>query len=167
MTEKEIEIRAAVARTAALAERAGFARVEIHAAHGYLLSQFLSPLSNKRSDRRGGSLENRAPLLRNIIEAGRAQVRPEFGVAVKLNSADFQRGGFDTADARGVLEMLSDLPVDLLEISGGNYEVPATRREAPIRPISQMDGCTLAPARRRECCARIQHGARRRRNIRP
>ena len=127
MTEEEIEdaVRR-FARTAALAERAGFTGVEIHAAHGYLLSQFLSPLSNKRADRWGGSLENRARLLRKIIEAVRAEVRPEFCVAVKLNSADFQRGGFDTADARRVLEMLNVLSVDLVEISGGNYEAPAT-----------------------------------------
>jgi 2,4-dienoyl-CoA reductase-like NADH-dependent reductase (Old Yellow Enzyme family) len=127
MTEKEIEdVVQRFARTAALAERAGLTGVEIHAAHGYLLSQFLSPRTNKRSDRWGGSLENRARLLRIIIEAVRAEVRPEFCVAVKLNSADFQRGGFDTADARGVLEMLNVLPVDLVEMSGGNYEAPAT-----------------------------------------
>jgi 2,4-dienoyl-CoA reductase-like NADH-dependent reductase (Old Yellow Enzyme family) len=138
MTEQEIDdIVQRFARTAALAERAGFTGVEIHAAHGYLVSQFLSPLSNRRSDRWGGSLENRARLLRNIIEAVRGQVRPEFCVAVKLNSADFQRGGFDTADARGVLEMLNALPVDLVEISGGNYEAPATVG-------STRDGRTLA-----------------------
>jgi len=127
MTEQEIDdVVQRFARTASLAERAGFTGVEIHAAHGYLISQFLSPLSNRRSDRWGGSLENRARLLRNVVEAVRARVRPEFCVSVKLNSADFQRGGFDTADARGVLEMLNALPVDLVEISGGNYEAPAT-----------------------------------------
>jgi 2,4-dienoyl-CoA reductase-like NADH-dependent reductase (Old Yellow Enzyme family) len=127
MTEQEIDdVVQRFAQTAALAERAGFSGVEIHAAHGYLISQFLSPLSNRRSDRWGGPLENRARLLRNVIEAVRAEVRPEFCVAVKLNSADFQRGGFDTAEARGVLQMLNALPVDLVEISGGNYEAPAT-----------------------------------------
>jgi 2,4-dienoyl-CoA reductase-like NADH-dependent reductase (Old Yellow Enzyme family) len=127
MTEREIgDVVERFARAAALAERAGFSGVEVHAAHGYLISQFLSPLSNRRSDRWGGSLENRARLLRNVVEAVRGHVRPEFCVTVKLNSADFQRGGFDTADARGVLEMLNALPVDLVEISGGNYESPAT-----------------------------------------
>jgi len=138
MTEQEIDdVVQRFARTASLAERAGFTGVEIHAAHGYLISQFLSPLSNRRSDRWGGSLENRARLLRNVVEAVRARVRPEFCVSVKLNSADFQRGGFDTADARGVLEMLNALPVDLVEISGGNYEAPATIG-------STRDGRTLA-----------------------
>jgi 2,4-dienoyl-CoA reductase-like NADH-dependent reductase (Old Yellow Enzyme family) len=127
MTEREIgDVVERFARAAALAERAGFSGVEVHAAHGYLISQFLSPLSNRRSDRWGGSLENRARLLRSVVEAVRGHVRPEFCVTVKLNSADFQRGGFDTADARGVLEMLNALPVDLVEISGGNYESPAT-----------------------------------------
>ncbi|MCY6249692.1 2,4-dienoyl-CoA reductase, partial [Salmonella enterica subsp. enterica serovar 1,4,[5],12:i:-] len=85
------------ARTARLGEQAGFTGVEIHAAHGYLLSQFLSPLSNQRTDAWGGSLENRARLLLDIVKAVRAVVSREFAVAVKLNSADFQRGGF-TAD---------------------------------------------------------------------
>jgi 2,4-dienoyl-CoA reductase-like NADH-dependent reductase (Old Yellow Enzyme family) len=138
MTEQEIDdVVQQFARTAGLAERAGFTGVEIHAAHGYLINQFLSPLSNKRTDRWGGSLENRARLLRTVIEAVRAQVRPEFCVSVKLNSADFQRGGFDTADAHGVLEMLNALPIDLVEISGGNYEAPAMQGDA-------RDGRTLA-----------------------
>jgi 2,4-dienoyl-CoA reductase-like NADH-dependent reductase (Old Yellow Enzyme family) len=138
MTEQEIDdVVQQFARTAGLAERAGFTGVEIHAAHGYLINQFLSPLSNRRTDRWGGSLENRARLLRNVIEAVRAQVRPEFCVSVKLNSADFQRGGFDTADAHGVLEMLNALPIDLVEISGGNYEAPAMQGDA-------RDGRTLA-----------------------
>jgi 2,4-dienoyl-CoA reductase-like NADH-dependent reductase (Old Yellow Enzyme family) len=138
MTEQEIDdVVQRFAQTAALAEKAGFTGIEIHAAHGYLISQFLSPLSNRRSDRWGGPLENRARLLRNVIEAVRADVRPEFCVAVKLNSADFQRGGFDTAEARGVLQMLNALPVDLVEISGGNYEAPATVG-------STRDGRTLA-----------------------
>ncbi|MGW2531277.1 oxidoreductase, partial [Streptomyces sp. NPDC001595] len=79
--------------TAHRAEKAGFDGVEIHAAHGYLLSQFLSPLVNKRTDRWGGLLENRARLLLDIVRAVRAAVSPSFAVAVKLNSADFQRGG--------------------------------------------------------------------------
>jgi 2,4-dienoyl-CoA reductase-like NADH-dependent reductase (Old Yellow Enzyme family) len=138
MTEQEIDdVVRRFARTAGLAERAGFTGVEIHAAHGYLINQFLSPLSNKRTDRWGGSLENRARLLRTVIEAVRAQVRPEFCVAVKLNSADFQRGGFDTADALAVLEMLNAISVDLVEISGGTYEAPAMQGDA-------RDGRTLA-----------------------
>lgn len=111
--------------TARLAERAGFTGVEIHAAHGYLLSQFLSPLTNRRQDRWGGSLQNRARLLLDIVRGVRAAVAPGFAVAVKLNSADFQRGGFSPADAQAVVAMLAPLGVDLVELSGGSYEAPA------------------------------------------
>lgn len=113
------------ATTARQAELAGFDGVEVHAAHGYLLSQFLSPLVNTRTDEWGGSLENRARLLIEIVEAVRAEVSPGFAVAVKLNSADFQRGGFDADDAHKVIDMLAPLGVDLVEISGGSYESPA------------------------------------------
>ncbi len=111
--------------TARRAEQAGFDGVEVHAAHGYLLSQFLSPLVNTRTDEWGGSLENRARLLLEIVRAIRAEVAPGFSVAVKLNSADFQRGGFDADDARKVIDMLAPLGVDLVELSGGSYESPA------------------------------------------
>jgi 2,4-dienoyl-CoA reductase-like NADH-dependent reductase (Old Yellow Enzyme family) len=113
------------ATTAGLAEQAGFDGVEVHAAHGYLLSQFLSPLVNKRSDEWGGSLENRARLLLDVVRAIRSVVSPAFAVAVKLNSADFQRGGFDADDAARVIAMLEPLGVDLVELSGGSYESPA------------------------------------------
>ncbi|WP_089104248.1 NADH:flavin oxidoreductase/NADH oxidase family protein [Streptomyces hyaluromycini] len=122
------QIQATVTRyavTARRAEQAGFDGVEIHAAHGYLLSQFLSPLVNKRTDQWGGSLENRARMLLDVVRAVRAAVSPAFAVAVKLNSADFQRGGFDADDARQVIEMLAPLGVDLVELSGGSYESPA------------------------------------------
>jgi 2,4-dienoyl-CoA reductase-like NADH-dependent reductase (Old Yellow Enzyme family) len=110
---------------AVLAERAGFTGVEIHAAHGYLLNQFLSPLANHRKDRWGGSLENRARLLLDIVRGVRAAVSPGFAVAVKLNSADFQCGGFSPEEARAVVQMLGSLGVDLVELSGGSYEAPA------------------------------------------
>jgi 2,4-dienoyl-CoA reductase-like NADH-dependent reductase (Old Yellow Enzyme family) len=116
------------------AEHAGFNGVEVHAAHGYLLSQFLSPLSNQRTDQWGGSLENRARLLRDVVHAVRSAVSSSFAVAVKLNSADFQRGGFDANDARQVIAMLEPLGVDLVELSGGSYESPAmTGRAADSR----------------------------------
>lgn len=111
--------------TARRAEEAGFDGVEIHAAHGYLLSQFLSPLTNQRTDEWGGSLENRARLLLDVVRAVKAAVHPGFAVAVKLNSADFQRGGFDVDDAATVIAMLEPLGVDLVELSGGSYEAPA------------------------------------------
>ncbi|MEO4046050.1 NADH:flavin oxidoreductase/NADH oxidase family protein [Pseudomonas sp. CAU 1711] len=125
------------AHSAELAERAGFTGVQIHAAHGYLLSQFLSPLSNRRDDSWGGPLENRARLLLEVVKAVRARVAPGFCVAVKLNSADFQRGGFDAADAKRVVQMLGELDVDLVELSGGSYEAPAMQGDA-------RDGRTLA-----------------------
>ena len=126
MTAEQIDAtvqRFAVAATCA--ERAGFDGVEIHAAHGYLLSQFLSPLSNQRTDQWGGPLQNRARMLLDVVRAIRSQVAPSFAVAVKLNSADFQRGGFDADDAKQVIAMLEPLGVDLVELSGGNYESPA------------------------------------------
>jgi 2,4-dienoyl-CoA reductase-like NADH-dependent reductase (Old Yellow Enzyme family) len=126
MTAEQIEAtvhRFAVAAVGA--ERAGFDGVEVHAAHGYLLSQFLSPLSNRRTDQWGGSLENRARLLIDVVRAIRSTVGSSFAVAVKLNSADFQRGGFDAYDAQQVIAMLEPLGVDLVELSGGNYESPA------------------------------------------
>ena len=125
------------AATARQAEAAGFDGVEIHGAHGYLLSQFLSPLTNRRTDAWGGPIENRARLLIEAVKAVRAVVQPGFAVAVKLNSADFQRGGFDQADAQRVIEMLNALPVDLLELSGGSYESPAMQGRT-------ADGRTLA-----------------------
>ncbi len=121
------------ARTAQIAEHAGFTGVQIHAAHGYLISQFLSPLTNLRSDEWGGSLENRARLLLEIVRAVRAIVTPGFCVSVKLNSADFQRGGFDEDDAIAIARMLESEGVDLLEISGGNYESPALLGSASDR----------------------------------
>ena len=138
MDERDIaELIERFASSAQLAEQAGFDGVQIHAAHGYLLSQFLSPLTNQRSDRWGGSLENRARLLVEVIRAVRARVSPRFAVAVKLNSADFQRGGFDDADALAVLQLLNELPVDLVELSGGSYESPAMQGRT-------ADGRTLA-----------------------
>jgi len=131
------EVIARFACTAQLAEQAGFSGVEIHAAHGYLLSQFLSPLTKQRTDEWGGSLENRARLLLEIVKAVRAVVSPGFVVAVKLNSADFQRGGFSADDARQVVVLLNELDVDLVELSGGSYEAPAMQGEV-------RDGRTLA-----------------------
>lgn len=111
--------------TAAQAEAAGFTGVQIHAAHGYLLSQFLSPLTNKRKDDWGGSLENRSRLLLNVVKAVRERVATGFCVSVKLNSADFQKGGFEAQDAKWVIQKLNDMQVDLVELSGGSYESPA------------------------------------------
>ncbi|WP_069946333.1 NADH:flavin oxidoreductase/NADH oxidase family protein [Microbulbifer aggregans] len=124
----EVEIRDVIQRfvhSAQQAERAGFDGVQIHAAHGYLLNQFLSPRINQRQDQWGGSIENRARLLMEVVEGIREKVSRDFALAVKLNSADFQRGGFDEQDAAAVVQMLNETGIDLIEISGGNYEAPA------------------------------------------
>ncbi len=107
-----------------IAKAAGFHGIQIHGAHGYLVSQFLSPLHNTRSDRWGGRLENRMRFLLQIIDAIRAKVGSQFGIAVKLNSADFQKGGFTQVEALEVIKNLDQLKLDFIEISGGSYEVP-------------------------------------------
>jgi len=108
--------------SARLVKEAGFTGVQIHCAHGYLLSQFLSPKINQRQDQWGGSLENRARIIRRIIVGVRAAVGADFPIGVKLNSADFQKGGFSLEDCITVASWLGEDGVDLLEISGGTYE---------------------------------------------
>ncbi|MEO0589142.1 MAG: NADH:flavin oxidoreductase/NADH oxidase family protein [Pseudomonadota bacterium] len=118
------EIIAKFIRAVRICQEVGFTGVQIHGAHGYLISQFLSPRSNRRTDRWGGSLENRARLLLEVIEGARAAVGPSFPISVKLNSADFQKGGFAFEDSLQVVQWLQERDVDLIEISGGTYEQP-------------------------------------------
>lgn len=125
---EDAEIRLLIERfanAAVQAEAAGFAGVQIHAAHGYLISQFLSPLSNVREDQWGGTPQNRMRFLLEIVRASLAATSTGFGVAVKLNSADFQRGGFTLEESMDVAQALDAEGIDYLEISGGNYERPA------------------------------------------
>lgn len=123
LTQAEItDIIQRYATTASLAKAAGFTGVQIHCAHGYLISQFLSPKTNQRTDQWGGSLENRARFARSVVQAVRKAVGDDFPVAVKLNSADFQKGGFSLEDCVQVAAWLADDSIDLLEISGGTYE---------------------------------------------
>jgi 2,4-dienoyl-CoA reductase-like NADH-dependent reductase (Old Yellow Enzyme family) len=110
------------ASAASVCREAGFTGVQIHAAHGYLISAFLSPRANHRTDEWGGSLANRARFLLAIIRATRAAVGPDFPIGVKMNSADFQKGGFTHAESMAVVEMLNHEAIDLLELSGGTYE---------------------------------------------
>jgi 2,4-dienoyl-CoA reductase-like NADH-dependent reductase (Old Yellow Enzyme family) len=112
------------ARVARTARDAGFTGVQVHGAHGYLLSSFLSPVTNRRSDAWGGSLENRARFLLETIRAVRAAVGDDFPVGLKLNSADFQKGGFSNEECLQVVQWLNGCKLDLLEISGGTYEQP-------------------------------------------
>lgn len=121
----EIDIRQTInryAKVAATAKACGFTGVQIHAAHGYLISQFLSPLANTRNDQWGGVLENRARFLLETVAAVRDAVGPSFAISVKLNSADFSKGGFSHEESLQVAQWLSEAGIDLLEISGGTYE---------------------------------------------
>lgn len=123
MTESDIrEVIVGFARAARVSKGSGFTGVQIHAAHGYLLSQFLSPITNHRKDQWGGSLDNRSRLLISIIDEVRKEVGPDFPISVKLNSADFQRGGFSEEESIEVIKKLEESGIDLLEISGGTYE---------------------------------------------
>ena len=126
LTIAQIEVLVArFGNAAAMAEAAGFDGVQLHAAHGYLISQFLSPLTNRRTDRYGGDLEGRMRFLMELIGEVRRVTTAGFSVAVKLNSADFQRGGFTLEDSMEVAKALETAGIDLLEISGGSYEKPA------------------------------------------
>ena len=113
------------ARSALLAKEVGFTGVQIHGAHGYLVSQFLSPLHNQRTDRWGGSLENRLRFAVEVYRAIRVAVGAGFPVGIKLNSADFQKGGFSEDESMEVVRALAREGVDMVEISGGTYESPA------------------------------------------
>jgi 2,4-dienoyl-CoA reductase-like NADH-dependent reductase (Old Yellow Enzyme family) len=140
---REDEIVDLIARFAAAARTAretGFTGVQLHAAHGYLLSSFLAPVTNLRTDAWGGSLENRARFLLEAVRATRQAVGADFPVSVKLNSDDFRKGGFTNEDCLRVVELLNAERLDLLEISGGTYEQPriigadgAAASAAPVR----------------------------------
>jgi len=112
------------AQAAVVARDTGFTGVQVHGAHGYLLSSFLSPVTNRRTDAWGGSLENRARFLLEVVRAVRRAVGPDFPVALKLNSDDFRKGGFTNAECLEVVRWLNDESLDLLELSGGTYEQP-------------------------------------------
>ena len=126
LSEDEIEdLIQTFAKAAKLAQQVGFTGVQIHAAHGYLISQFLSPRHNQRSDQWGGSSENRRRFLMSVYAAIREAVGNKFVVAVKLNSADFQVDGFTEHESMEVVQALDAAGIDLIEISGGTYEEPA------------------------------------------
>ncbi len=112
-------------RSAAICKKAGFSGVQIHGAHGYLISQFLSPYHNQRTDEWGGSPENRRRFVLAVYQEMRRQVGPQFPIGIKLNSADFQLGGFTEEDSMSTIQALAEAGIDLIEISGGTYEAPA------------------------------------------
>lgn len=147
LTPAEIEdILARFIHVATVAQQTGFTGVQIHAAHGYLMSQFLSPLTNQRTDQWGGSLENRARLLLDVVKGVRAAVGPAFPVSVKLNSSDFQKGGLTEDESCEVIRWLCDASIDLLEISGGNYEsqMMVGRSEDGVQLSKAKKASTLA-----------------------
>jgi len=144
LNESEIfAIIEAFGNTAIILKDAGFSGVQIHGAHGYLVSQFLSPYSNVRTDIWGGSLENRARFVIEVYRKIRARVGSGFPIGIKLNSEDFQKGGFSEEESMEVVKILSKEGIDLIEISGGTYEAPAMmgkRKESTIkREVYFMD----------------------------
>jgi 2,4-dienoyl-CoA reductase-like NADH-dependent reductase (Old Yellow Enzyme family) len=133
------------ARAAAIAREAGFTGVQVHGAHGYLLSSFLSPVTNRRTDAWGGSLANRARMLLEVVRAVRKAVGRDFPVALKLNSDDFRKGGFSNTECLEVVRWLNDESLDLLELSGGTYEQPRlvgaegrAENAMPVRRTTRM-----------------------------
>ena len=139
LTAEEIEsIVERFVNCAVTCREAGFTGVQFHSAHGYLLSQFLSPLTNQREDEWGGTLENRARALIAIVTKTREVLGADFPISVKLNSADFQKGGFDFDDSLTVAKWLADAGVDLLEISGGTYEQPRLLNLDGVEPIEEQ-----------------------------
>jgi len=143
MTDAEVrEMIARFGRAAGIVKRAGFTGVQIHGAHGYLVSQFLSPHHNRRTDEWGGTPEKRRRFVLEVYAAIRREVGPDFPVGIKLNSADFQRGGFTEEESLDTIRALSDAGIDLIEISGGTYEAPAmtgVRQKAePVKESTRL-----------------------------
>jgi len=131
LSEGEIaELVAAFAAGATRGREWGFDAVQLHGAHGYLINQFLSPLTNRRTDRYGGSLENRSRFLLEICRSARAAVGKDFPLMVKLNGSDNLNGGFDLEEAVLVARMLDEEGIDAIEVSGGT---PASGSQTPVR----------------------------------
>ena len=129
LTEDEIwDIVDRFAQAAERCEKAGFTGVQLHGAHGYLLSQFFSPHHNQRTDKWGGSFDKRLRLVSEIYREIRNRTSESFSVAIKINSSDFQKGGFTQEDSLRVAQALDALGIDLIEISGGSWENPVNRR---------------------------------------
>ena len=148
LTSDEIEdIIERFANAAVVCETAGFDGVQIHGAHGYLVAQFLSPLSNQRNDEWGGDPERRMRFVLEVVRRIRARVSPGFAVGIKLNSADFQRGGFTEDESRSVVAALGREGIDLIEVSGGSYEQPAMMGKAADSTRAARPTSWSTPAR--------------------
>ncbi len=131
-TEDIAKVIADFSAAAGRAKQAGFDAVQLHSAHGFLLSQFLSPAFNKRTDGYGGPLENRARLLLEVVRGVRQAIGPEYPVLVKINSEDFLDGGMRREESVAVSVMLEEASVDAIEFSGGTVISP--EKLSPVRP---------------------------------
>jgi len=119
--------------SAAVAKKAGFTGVQIHGAHGYLVSQFLSPHHNQRNDEWGGTPEKRRRFVLEVLKEIRRQVGKDFPIGIKLNSADFQRGGFSEEESIEAMQALANAGIDMIEVSGGTYEAPAMTGKGKVK----------------------------------
>ena len=141
MMEEEIRrVAGQFADAARRAKEAGFDAVQIHAAHGYLLSEFLSPFYNKRTDAYGGPIENRARFLLETVDAVRREVKEEFPVLVKLNAQEFLEGGFTVEDMLETASLLEKTGVDAVEMSGGNQTGGVAGELSPARKGHPREG---------------------------
>lgn len=122
LTEEMIqEIVAAYGQTAALAKRAGFGMIMIHGGHGWLLNQFLSPYFNKRTDKYGGSLENRCRLAMEVLQSVREAVGPGFPIEFRMSGSELFEGGYDLEEGVRIAQQLEPY-IDLLHVSAGTYQ---------------------------------------------
>ncbi len=155
LTEDEIhEIIQRFAMSAGLAKKAGFSGVQIHGAHGYLISQFLSTRHNQRNDMWGGTPRKRMRFLVEVYKAIRAEVGEHFPIGVKLNSADFMKDGLSESESMAVIETLSSEGVNLIEISGGTYESPQMLNGKPKSSTERREAYFMAYAdKARELCS--------------
>lgn len=115
------ELPSIYAKAALIAKDAGFGGVQIHAGHGFLLSQFLSPLFNRRTDEYGGSIKSRFRIVQEIIDTVRQAVGDAFPIGIKINSTDKLEGGLTEDDAMEMVRLLDQTSIDLIDISGGTY----------------------------------------------
>ncbi|KAH8152949.1 uncharacterized protein LAJ45_03176 [Morchella importuna] len=138
MTLKDIdEVVEMFVNGARMSYLAGFKGVQLHAAHGYLITQFLSPKINRRTDAYGGTPENRLRFILRIIEETRRATSPEFCIGVKLNSSDYQSMGITDEEVLGQVAALDEAGVDFIDISGGTYEDPRMAQESSDKPVRE------------------------------
>lgn len=140
MTREDIRaVIDAFVKAAARAEKAGFDGVQIHAAHGYLLSQFLSPFYNRRNDEYGGSLENRVRIVLEVFESIRGKVGSDYPVMIKMNAQDFVEGGLNADEAIEVAAILDSSGIDAIELSGGTLSFSGKLNPIRSGKLSSQD----------------------------